>query len=267
VQQPHKLASDLWLVIRPDAVSGGLAVVDANTIAAQVGVEGSIEIVQGTTAPAVRPAALPDLRSSPSPTGDARVAMSGSIGYSMIASNLLAALSGTSLSVEFPAGKVHNVSVRDVRVSGPVACAGQSCLEVAVDLDGDVCGVVYLIGRPELDANRDIVLRDVDFSIDTNNAVLNMAAWLEHGELAKRIAAAARFPVSPAVDRIEKLAGALLPVNLSGTLELAGSVGQLKVSLGAGPTGIDYLVALTGTLAVAQKTPAAPTTPAAPRTP
>jgi hypothetical protein len=263
LQQPRKLADDLWLVVHPAAVSGRLDAVDAATIAAQLAVEGSIEIVAAAGAPAAAPVALPDLDASAPPTTGSRLVMSGSLEYSALASHLQQELVGKQLAIERPAGTVHRATIHDLRVSGPVACAGaQPCLELAAELEGDVCGVVTVVGRPEFDAGSgEVVLRDVDFSVDSHSAVLRAAAWLGHGELVQRITGAARFSIAPAVERLHKLAATALPISLSGALELTGSLGQPAVSLAAGASGVDYRIALTGALAVTARSPPARTAP------
>lgn len=262
LQQPRKLADDLWLVVHPAAVSGRLDA-DAGAIAARLAVEGSIEIVAAAAAPETTPVALPDLDASAPPASGSRLVMSGSLDYPALASHLQHELVGKQLAIERPAGAMHRVAIRDVRVSGPVACAGgQHCLELAIDVDGDACGIITVVGRPEFDAGAgDIVLRDVDFSVDSRSAVLRAAAWLGHGELVQRIARTARFSIASAVDRVHELAATALPVSLSGALELAGSLGAPAVSLAAGATGVDYRITLGGTLSVVPRSPPARTVP------
>jgi uncharacterized protein DUF4403 len=263
LQQPRKLAEDLWLVVHPAAVSGRLDAVDAGTVAAQLAVEGSIEIVAAASAPAATPVALPDLDASAPPASGSRLVMSGSLEYPALASHLQHELVGKQLAIARPTGTVHRVAIHELRVSGPVACAGaQPCLELAVELEGDACGVVTVVGRPEFDAGAgDVVLRDVDFSVDSHSAVLRAAAWLGHGELVQQIAGAARFSIAPAVDRVHRLAATALPISLSGTLELSGSLGSPAVSLVAGATGVDYRIALGGTLSVTPRSPPPRTAP------
>ena len=263
LQQPRKLADDLWLVVHAAAVSGRLDAVDATTIAAQLAVEGSIEIVAAAGAPAAAPLALPDLSPSAPAASGSRLVMSGSLEYPALASHLQHELVGKQLAIERPAGTVHRVTIHELRVSGPVACAGaQPCLELAIDVEGDVCGAITLFGRPEFDAGSgDIVLRDVDFSVDSHSAVLRAAAWLGHGELVQQITSAARFSIAPAIERVHKLAATALPISLSGALELTGSLGAPALSLAAGATGVDYRIALGGTLAVTPRSPPASTAP------
>lgn len=263
LQQPRRLADDLWLVVHPAAVSGRLDAVDAGAIAAQLAVEGSIEVVAAAGAPAAAPVALPDLDASAPPASGSRLVMSGSLGYPALASQLQHELVGKQLAIERPAGTVHRVAVRDLRVSGPVACAGaRRCLELAVDVEGDACGVITVVGRPEFDAGAgEVVLRDVDFSVDSHSAVLRAAAWLGHGELVQRITGAARFSIAPAVARVHKLAATALPVRLTGALELTGSLDSPAVSLAAGATGVDYRIEVGGTLSVTPRSPPARSTP------
>jgi hypothetical protein len=262
LQQPRKLADDLWLVVHPAAVSGRLDAVDAGTIAAQLAVEGSVEIVAATGAPAAAPVALPDLDPSAPSASGSRLVMSGSLEYPALASHLQHELVGKSLAIEHPAGTAHRITIRAVRLAGPVACGGQPCLELAVDLEGDACGVLTVVGRPEFDAGSgDVVLRDIDFSVDSRSTVLRAAAWLGHGELVQQITGVARFSIAPAIERVHKLAATALPVSLSGALELTGSLGPLAVSLAPGATGVDYQIALAGALAVTPRSPPARTAP------
>ena len=192
-----------------------------------------------------------------------QLVMSGSLEYPALASHLQHELVGKQLAIERPAGTVHRVAIRDLRVSGPVACAGaQPCLELAIDVEGDVCGVITVVGRPDFDAGSgDVVLRDIDFSVDSRSAVLRAAAWLGHGELVQQITGVARFSIAPAVERVHKLAATALPVKLSGALELTGSLGPPAVSLAAGATGVDYRIALGGALAITPRSPPAHTAP------
>lgn len=157
--------------------------------------------------------------------------------------------------IEYPTGSRHRVVVRDVRVSGPVTCKtgrhANRCITAAVELTGDSCGVVYLVGRPAVDADtQEIAVEDLEFSVETSDAVARTMAWLAHGALVDQLKRQVRFSLASATADARRRLDQALHSKLAGNWRLSGDADTVMFQLGVGPAGLDYAIDLSGTLAV-----------------
>jgi len=255
LQQPRRVAGDLWLIVRPRGAAAALRTSTPTQISAQLALWGDVELVQSASPPAVAVVALPDLTSPPAMPSGARLRASGSLDYAVLSEGLRRFLVGQEQRIADAAGVAHVVTVRDVRVSGPVSClGGGACLELAIRLDGEVCGIMYLVGRPDVDdAKQEIVVRDLELSVETSDSILNAAVWLRHGDLVNKISHASHFSIAAAINRINAALGTQVRFDLLPGLQLAGNVSGTTLSLTAGVSGVDYTVEVAATLEVVPK--------------
>jgi hypothetical protein len=261
IQRPQQVGDDLWLVVHPTELAGGATALDPDTLAVQAVARGAIELVQQPTAPAASATPLPDL--APAPRGVApgiEIGAAGSISYAALTRQLAAELVGKPQDIAAPSGAVHHITVRDVRVTGPVSCkpgrhTGR-CIAVAVELTGDGCGVAYLVGRPAIDADhQEVVVGDLDFSVATSDAAIKAMAWLAHGSLADTLRRQLHFSLQTATSEAKQRLDQALHSRVAGDWRLSGRADRVAFHLGIGTTGLDYAIDLGGSLAVTLPTP------------
>jgi hypothetical protein len=261
IQRPQKLGDDLWLSVHPTALDGRVSSADPKTISVQVVAKGTIELVKQPAAPPVATAPLPELTAMPrDATPGIHVAAAGSVSYETVTRQLQSRLLGKQDDIEYPAGAMHHVAVRDVLVTGPVKCKtdpdASKCISVAVELTGDVCGVIYLVGRPAADSHTlDIGLLDLDFSVSTSDAVTATAAWLAHGRLRERLERESRVSLASASTEAKRRLNQALQTKLVGDWRLSGNADTVTLRVSAGATGLDYAIDLSGPLAVSLSAP------------
>jgi hypothetical protein len=261
IQRPQKVADDLWLIVHPAALEGRVSGADPNTISVQVVARGIIELVKQPAAPAVAVTPLPDLTPAAQDIAPgAHVGAVGSISYDMLSKQLRTLLVGKDDNIEYPAGVMHHVVVRDVQMTGPVKCKTppdtNKCVSVAVEFTGDICGVVYLIGRPASnDDTQDIGIQDLEFSLSTSDAVVNTAAWLAHGSIVDRLKREARVSLAAAATDAKRRVHQALQTKLARDWRLSGNADTVTLHVNAGAAGLDYAIDLSGTLTVSLPAP------------
>ena len=256
IQRPQRVGDDLWLVVHPTELGGGVSAPDPDTISVQAIARGAIELVKQPAAPAVTAAPLPDL--TPAPPGIApgiHVGASGSISYDQLTKQLESQLVGTPQDIEYPAGVRHHIAVRGVRVAGPVECKTgrrrNRCVSVAVEITGDGCGVVYLVGKPAVDAEtQEIAVQDLELSVETSNALVNKLSWFAHAALLDRVKRELRVSLASATADARQRLDRALHSKLAGDWRLSGGADSVALHVSIGAAGLDYAIDLSGTLAV-----------------
>jgi hypothetical protein len=261
IQRPQKVAGDLWLIIHPSELAGQVSAADPNTISVQAVATATIELVNQPAAPVVAATPLPDL--TPAPQGVApgiRVSVLGSMSYDVLTKQLRAQLVGHQEDFDYPAGTGHHIVIHDLRVTGPVRCktggTRTRCLGLAVEFDGDGCGVVYLVGRPAVDHDKqELGVEDLELSVETRDAVVRTAAWLAHGALVDHVKQSLRVSLSSAAGEAKARLNQALQGKQAGGWRLSGSADAVSFGASIGSTGLDYSIDLSGTLGVSVSAP------------
>ena len=102
-------------------------------------------------------------------------------------------------------GQVFKDGKRAVTITNIKVYGSNNFFIVEVGLVGSIKGKVYLRGRPEYNpANRSIEIKDVDFDINTKNALVKSASWLIHGKLIKMIQPALVYSIAKDLDDMKK---------------------------------------------------------------
>lgn len=261
IQRPQKVASDLWLTIHPTELAGQVSAVDPNTISVQAVARATIELVNQPAAPVVATTPLPDL--TPAPPGVApgiHVGVLGSISYDLLSKQLQAQLVGHQEDFEYPAGARHHIVIRDLRVTGPVKCKSDRsrtrCVGLTVEFEGDGCGVVYLVGRPAVDNDKqELGVEDLELSVETKDVVVHTAAWLAHGALVDHLKQNLRVSLSSAAGEAKARLHQILQSKQVGGWRLSGTADTVSFGATIGSAGLDYSIDLSGTLGVSLSAP------------
>ena len=147
------------------------------------------------------------------------------------------------------------VFVRDMRVA-PHGGALLFSVDARFD-SGPFSGqeaTVYLAGLPDWDARRRaVVMRDLDYSLETRSALLSVGESIVRGSLRDELAEKAVFPLGDRIDRVRARAEQALSRDLAPGTTLRGALTDVQPA-GAYVTdaGVVLRVEVTGRAEVAQ---------------
>ncbi len=247
---PIELGDGFWMSLDPESVFAGPLVLDPSVVRASVGIDARPYVTAGAPpSNAQRP--LPALM--PRPAGDGsgfRVTVDASVRFDEVTRLVAEEFRGRTLTLEG-----HRVLVRDIRVSG-----NGGALLFLVDVrfeDGAFEGqsaTVHLAGLPEYDAARGaLVVRDLDYTLETRSALVEFGEWFLRGGLRNDLAERARFPLGDRVARLRASAERALTRDLAPGTRLEGHLSSVAPQ-GATVTGdgVTLRVAIEGTARVTQ---------------
>lgn len=120
----------------------------------------------------------------------------------------------------------NTVTITSLDVYG----AGEK-LVVGLGLVGDLKGTVYLVGTPAVDPARGILyVRDLDFSLETRQALLAAANWLNHEGFRREVSEAARVDLSSRIAETRTSIIGALNRQLSPGINATGAVSGLHAA-------------------------------------
>jgi hypothetical protein len=126
-------------------------------------------------------------------------------------------------------GMTMSMSGYNVRVTGADVYGEGSQMVVKLTFTGDLSGTGYLKGTPSYDAGTRILsFPDLDYTLETNDALLKTANWFAQGEVRDRLRQ--RFTVDMA-QPIENMKQGLEKVlnQRRGNVQLQGTVQELRL--------------------------------------
>lgn len=209
----------------PAGDTGGVLALDPKFIAVAP-VTGSGREIRSTIMLGVAPVVWFDERAAPPRVdlpplvvgelaGDLHVTASAVLPFTTATALLDDAVSGTSFDMEG-----RRVIVEAVEVSG----AGDT-LVAKIAIGGDAKGTVYLQGKIAYDATKGLLYaEDLDYSLETRDALLGAAEWMLHSTIRERLAAQARWDVGREVTQARDAINASLNRELAPGVQLAGQV-------------------------------------------
>ena len=245
IAEPVHLSDGVWLVLAPETVAHSGIRGTGDQVEATLVVRARPRVVMGER-PHVTPVPLPPL-DSVGDVGRLVVHAEARADYGEIAQRLLAAAAGR----RWEAGR-RSVRVRDVRIAG----VGDGRISLAVRVDGDASGTLYLVGTPSHDpATDEVSIPDLDFDVASRGALVSGAAFLAGVGLAEYLRNEARWPTAPAVDWAREQVEKGFNARLSDQVRLEGSVTSVEIlGVEADTANLRVRVAVTGevTLVVQQ---------------
>lgn len=120
---------------------------------------------------------------------------------------------------------------RKVKVVGLNLYGSGKKLVIQAKLEGSLKGTVYLSGTPTYDPKqKNIVINDLDFSLDTRNKLAKLANWLFHRKIIRKIKEAIQMPMKAKLDETRKEAQKMLKnYQVSKGIHLRGKLDDLHV--------------------------------------
>ena len=126
-------------------------------------------------------------------------------------------------------GMTISMSGYNVRVTGADVYGEGSQVVVKLTFTGDLTGTGYLKGTPSYDAGTRILsFPDLDYTLETNNALLKTANWFAQGEVRDRLRERFTIDLAQRIDEMKQgLEGVLN--RRRGNVQLHGTVDELKL--------------------------------------
>ena len=222
LQEPIALGREGWLQLRPAGVVVSPPEGRGHSVSATAGVTVRPVVSVGAR-PEAGAAPLPPLRVGPAGEDAVRLALDARIPYAELDARLRAELRGRTLQLE--GGRLH---LEDVAVEGG---ADGALLRLRVTLRTGFLGLrrvrgdVYLTAHPRYDAaSGALVLEDLEYSLETQEALAQLAERWGHASAREALQLRARFPVSDRLEALRAAAEAGLRRELAPGLRLEGRV-------------------------------------------
>jgi hypothetical protein len=226
LQQPIKVGDSAWLSIHPVNI-GVLPTQIGSAIGTGVALEANPVLILQTTQPAADTGSLPP-PASVQASNAFFVALTAQAPYSVIEKQLKDALKVGQGGTRYPPTGGNYVTVNDASVYAYGAKA-------VIRLDLKVHGIfgrkatLYLTGTPAFDSARNVIsFPDLDFTVESKNILLRLAAWIEQDTLRNDLRGRATFNIDSYVMAARQTL--LTSLNQSvGALTLQGNVNDLTV--------------------------------------
>lgn len=216
LQRNIRVTDSLWLQLLPGDVALGEISMRDSQLVASVRLQARPRLVTGPEPPLlIRP--LPALSLATNTIGDSvHLNIEGLLAYADATVMLEKQLIGKSFS---RLGR----SVRVERVRFYPLEDGRIVL--AATMGGSVRGDVYLVGTPQVDREaRALTVPDLDFDVETNDALISGVTWLKREEFVQRLRQSARFPLDDVLERTRLKVEEALNRDLTDGVRLSGAV-------------------------------------------
>ncbi len=217
LQVPTDLGDGMWLLMAPQTATMSPPDGAGSSVTATVSITAQPQVVIGPR-PDVRLQPLPALRSAAAGDGF-HVTVDSRISFDEANRRLEQQLVGTRHVVVG-----HRVVIRGAHVYG----SGSRAV-LALEIDGDVKGRIYLIGTPAYDATRrEVYIRGLDYSLETAHAIAGAADWLGHESFRGMIGDLARFPLDTMIATVGARIDSALNRPLADGVLSRGSISSIQ---------------------------------------
>lgn len=206
LRDPMDLGEGFWMSLQPRAVQIGAVSLDPSAAHTRVGVVATPLVTSGAR-PEVTGDPLPALSPVTQGADGFAVTFDAEVPFAEVTRLVQAAFRGQVLEVDG-----RHALVRDIAVRGD----GRALrFDVAVTFrDSGFAGeeaTLYMAGLPDYDpARRALVVRELDYTLDTRSALLDVAEWMIRSSLREGLASRAVFPLGDRLDRMQERARAAL---------------------------------------------------------
>jgi hypothetical protein len=218
--KPIQLAPEVWVLLSPKRLSIGRMQGHSKILTVPISLEANPMIVTGRTEPVVAVTAVPPLGRDSASDGY-HIVMDGVIDYGTASRELTAALSARTFTQSG-----HTISISSVTITPQP----KGRLGVSAVFAGDAKGTVHLSGTPRIDhAHDQIAVPNLDFDVQTDDALLKSYTWLKSGELRKEMRARARIATAPALTKGRSLLLEGLNRKIGSALTMTATVDSVAV--------------------------------------
>lgn len=203
LQTPIKLAPSVWLAIHPQQIGAQPFVVTPNTTTSGLFLQAMPTVSFSDAAPPTDNNPLPP-PSAALPSNQYYISLPMQADYATLSKQIQAALKLQTAGIRYPPTGSNYLTVTGADVYG----YGQKAvvrLELRVRGIFGARAVLYLLGTPAFDTNRNVIsFPDLDFSVDSKNILLNLVAWLEQDKLRDDLRARATYDITEYVNKAKQ---------------------------------------------------------------
>jgi len=245
MQKPMLLSEEygLWLRISPKSVSavpitGGNGIIKHTT-----SIQGVAECFTGKQPPSRINPFLPDLTIVNNLSDDFLANVVSYMRYEYLDSITRLSLINTS----------YTFGKKKITITGVSVYGNESKMIIATDVTGSINGKLYFAGMPMYRAtDSSIILKDLQFSIQTKNVLLKSASWLANSGIEKKIGKNMSYPIGAELrETYDMMAESLKKYEIGEGFFMTGSLNSIEVEQPVlAPAGIIAPVSIKGKLSV-----------------
>lgn len=246
LQIPMKVSSnpETWMKIVPASISVAPIKGNSESISTVLGIKAFTETSIGERPQVTRVRALPELAFNDYPGGFFSISLVADIPYEK--ATVLVAQSLVGQEYTFGKKGKKKITIRDLEIF-----PGKGKLVVKTQVEGSLNGTLYLTGVPYFDPQSEkLIMKNLDFDLDTRNKVLKSANWLVHGLFLKKLEPYFQYDLSQQLaENRQVVASAVNNRNIGDHILLQGQLDRLnpeKVFLTEG--SIKALISASGKL-------------------
>lgn len=223
LQNPVKLNEEynIWLKLNPQEISSTPIISQNGKIKITLGVKSIIETYIGKKPETNLNAGIPDYKMFKTLDNQFKINLFTDISYLSIDT-----LSKKYLKNQTFKQDKRSVTIKDVKVYG-----SDNKMIIGITISGSFNGTIYLSGKPYYDSiTSSIKLIEIDFELETKNALIKTANWLLHKKFTKMIENNMIFPVGNKIEEsINLINKEIHSYNINKNLVLNGKISEIKV--------------------------------------
>ena len=221
MSEPTELRPGLWLALNPE----GLGVVPI-TVA-----EGELRTgLQVRLRPVVTAGKKPEVKAKPFPPADV-AAPSDSFKLQIpveVQEPFVQARLDKALDLDH-GGMTMTMSGYTVRVTGADVYGQGAKIAIKLTFSGDLTGIANLTGTPVYDPDTRILsFPDLDYTLETSEALLKTASWFGHSEVRDRLREKFTIDLAQSIDKMKEGLETVLN-RRRGNMQLHGTVQELEL--------------------------------------
>ncbi len=243
IQEPMLVNQDynVWLRISPQELITAPLSTQQNNIKLNIGAKASIESFIGYKPDKPVPRALPNLGFVQKQDDSFVLNFSSDITFNQISEIARKEIVGK----EFAQGK------RKIKVNNFDVFGSEGKMMFMAEISGSAKGTIYFTGIPiyNQDSNT-IEMKDIDFEMNTRNALIKTANWLLHGTFLKIIEPQLKFPMGDQIKSMKETVNKeLTNYKVTDGVFLNGSVNEISIaSFGLVPGALKVIGSASGKL-------------------
>jgi Domain of unknown function (DUF4403) len=193
ISEPYRT----WLLITPTDATMTPFVIDKNKIKASINIKGYTQTQTGEKPNVVAVKDIPNLSISTSIGTGFQIGLIASLPYAEATRFATAEFVGKTF--EFKDGQ-YKVEVTNIDIYGQ-----NEKLIIKAGLKGSINGNVYLKGLPHYDpTTRALVLKNLDYDLDTRSVLVKTANWLLQGRFVKQLEQQFTLPLGSQMEETQK---------------------------------------------------------------
>ena len=222
MHQPIQLYNNptAWLRISPSGIFVTPLTGDKDYARATIRIDGVAETFIGSK-PAVKLTNLPNASYINTASGNFVISLVNDMTYEEAGKLATQHLAGQTFSSSNGKKKIH---IDSIYIYG-----GGENLIVKTKVSGNINGFIYLKGKPTYDSiSQTIYLKNLDYSIETKNAMIKTGNWILKSTLTKRMQEALRYSVAADMAEIKKQVNAYISTyNVTKSVSIKASIAEL----------------------------------------